>query len=221
VAGALTLAQRILSLEALIKSWVSGVSVMVEPLIILVLAWALSDTTAALGTADFLVASTGDKLVLPLIPAGTFLLAAVAAFATGSSWGVMAILLPLVIPVTWSAMIAAGTPDVESMHLIFATVASVLCGAVWGDHCSPISDTTVLSSLASGCDHVEHVRTQMPYAILVGGVSILVCLVPVGYGMPWWLGLFLAAAVLAASHRLLGKHADVPGHSAGAVHPEA
>ena len=212
VAGALTLTQRILSLEALIKSWVKGVSVMVEPLTILVLAWALSDTTAALGTADFLVATTGDKLILPLIPAGTFLLAAVAAFATGSSWGVMAILLPLVIPVTWSAMLAAGTPPAESMHLIFATVASVLCGAVWGDHCSPISDTTVLSSLASGCDHVEHVRTQMPYALLVGGVSILVCLIPVGYGMPWWLGLFLSAALLVATHRLLGKQAEAPDH---------
>jgi Na+/H+ antiporter NhaC len=210
MAGAMTLTQRILPLEALIKSWVRGVSVMVEPLIILVLAWALSDTTAALGTADFLVATTGDKLILPLIPAGTFVLAALAAFATGSSWGVMAILLPLVIPVTWAAATAGGAPPAESMHLIFATVASVLCGAVWGDHCSPISDTTVLSSLASGCDHVEHVRTQMPYALLVGGVAIFVCLIPVGYGMPWWLGLFLSAAILVAAHRLLGSPSPDP-----------
>ncbi len=208
VAGGLTLGQRIMSLEALIKSWVRGVSVMVEPLIILVLAWALSDTTAALGTADWLVAVTGDGLVLPLVPAATFLLAAVTAFATGSSWGVMAILLPLVIPVTWSAILAGGGPPAESLPLIFATVASVLCGAVWGDHCSPISDTTVLSSLASGCDHVEHVRTQMPYALLVGVVAILICLVPVGYGAPWWLVLLLAVGALVGSHRLLGKPVD-------------
>jgi Na+/H+ antiporter NhaC len=213
VAGALTLGQRIMSLEALIKSWVRGVSVMVEPLIILVLAWALSDTTSALGTADFLVAATGDKLILPLVPAGTFLLAAVTAFATGSSWGVMAILLPLVIPVVWSAILAGGGVPAESMPLVFATVASVLCGAVWGDHCSPISDTTVLSSLASGCDHVEHVRTQIPYALLVGAVAVIVCLVPVGYGMPWWMGLLLSVAVLVLAHRLLGGPVEVPdGH---------
>ena len=178
---------------------------MVEPLIILVLAWSLADTTAALGTADFLVSSTGEKLIPQLIPAGTFILAALTAFATGSSWGVMAIMLPLVIPVTWAALLQTGADPETAMHLIFATVASVLCGAVWGDHCSPISDTTVLSSLASGCDHVEHVRTQIPYAMLVGGVAVALCLIPVGYGMPWWLGLFLSAAILVAIHRLLGK----------------
>jgi Na+/H+ antiporter NhaC len=92
-------------------------------------------------------------------------------------------------------------------------VASVLCGAVWGDHCSPISDTTVLSSLASGCDHVEHVRTQIPYALLVGAVAVIVCLVPVGYGMPWWMGLLLSVAVLVLAHRLLGGPVEVPdGH---------
>jgi Na+/H+ antiporter NhaC len=209
-AGALTLGQRIMGLEDLIKAWVKGVSVMVEPLIILVLAWSLADTTAALGTADYLVSSAGDKLIPELIPAGTFILAALTAFATGSSWGVMAIMLPLVIPVTWSAVLQGGADPVTAMHLIFATVASVLCGAVWGDHCSPISDTTVLSSLASGCDHVEHVRTQIPYASLVGAVAVVVCLVPVGYGMPWWLGLFLSFALLVATHRLLGHGTEAP-----------
>ena len=205
VAGGLTLGQGILKLNDIIHAWVRGVSVMVEPLIILVLAWALSDTTAALGTADYLVTISGDRLIPELIPAGTFLLAALAAFATGSSWGVMAILLPLVIPVTWSAMLGGDVATADAMHLIFATVASVLCGAVWGDHCSPISDTTVLSSLASGCEHVEHVRTQMPYALLVGAVAMLVCLVPVGYGAPWWLVLFLGGGVLIAIHRLLAR----------------
>ncbi len=214
-AGAMTLAQRIMPLEHLIKAWVRGVSVMVEPLIILVLAWSLADTTAALGTADFLVSSMGDRLIPELIPAGTFVLAALTAFATGSSWGVMAIMLPLVIPVTWAALTQGAADPVTAMHLIFATIASVLCGAVWGDHCSPISDTTVLSSLASGCDHVEHVRTQIPYAMLVGAAAVFICLVPVGYGMPWWLALFLAAALLVATHRLLGQRVDVAAAEAG------
>jgi Na+/H+ antiporter NhaC len=93
------------------------------------------------------------------------------------------------------------------MHLIFATVASVLCGAVWGDHCSPISDTTILSSLASDCDHIEHVRTQMPYALLVGAVAVLVCLLPVGYGLPWWAGLLLAVVALGAFLHFVGRRA--------------
>jgi len=205
VAGGMTWAQRIMTLDGVVLAWVRGVEAMVAPLIILVLAWALSDTTASLGTADFLVSFAGEALIPQLVPAGTFLLAAVAAFATGSSWGVMAILLPLVVPVTWSAMLSAGLATPDGMHLIFATVASVLCGAVWGDHCSPISDTTVLSSLASDCDHIEHVRTQMPYALLVGAVAVFGCLLPVAYGLPWWLALVASAACLAWLLRLLGR----------------
>lgn len=206
VAGGLTWAQRIMSLDEIVGAWTAGVKVMVAPLIILVLAWALSDTTAQLGTADFLVAFAGDSLKPELIPAGTFLLAAVAAFATGSSWGVMAILLPLVIPVTWVTMLNTGPITPDSMSLIFATVASVLCGAVWGDHCSPISDTTILSSLASDCDHIEHVRTQMPYALLVGSAAVLLCLLPVGYGLPWWGGLLLSVIFLIGFLRIFGRH---------------
>ncbi len=205
-AGGLTWGQRIMSLNQVVSAWTRGVSVMVAPLMILVLAWALSDTTSHLGTADFLVALAGDALIPQLIPAGTFALAAVAAFATGSSWGVMAILLPLVLPVTWAAMLNSGAITPDSMPLLYATVASVLCGSVWGDHCSPISDTTVLSSLASGCDHIEHVRTQLPYAMLVGAAVIFICLLPVGYGAPWWLVLLIAAVFLAWMLKVLGKN---------------
>jgi Na+/H+ antiporter NhaC len=207
VAGGLTWGQRIMPLDEIVNAWTGGVKVMVAPLTILVLAWALSDTTAQLHTADFLVALAGDSLVPELIPTGTFLLAAIAAFATGSSWGVMAILLPLVIPVTWVALLNEGPPSPEGMQLMFATVASVLCGSVWGDHCSPISDTTILSSLSSGCDHIEHVRTQMPYALLVGMVAIFACLLPVGFGLPWWAGLLLAVGLLSWLLHMLGSKA--------------
>jgi Na+/H+ antiporter NhaC len=205
VAGGLTWGQQILSLHGVVGAWTKGVNVMVAPLMILVLAWALSDTTASLGTADFLVSLAGDALLPQLIPAITFLLAAAAAFATGSSWGVIAILLPLVIPVTWAAMINNNLLTPADMPIFYAAVASVLCGSVWGDHCSPISDTTVLSSLASGCDHIEHVRTQMPYALLVGVVAELVCLVPVGFGLPWWLTLLVAVAALIGLMRFFGS----------------
>ena len=90
----------------------------------------------------------------------------------------------------------------------FLGIASVLAGSVWGDHCSPISDTTILSSMASGCDHIQHVRTQLPYALLVGAVSLGAGSLPVAFGMPWWLGLAIGAALLFIVLRLAGRTAD-------------
>jgi Na+/H+ antiporter NhaC len=134
-----------------------------------------------------------------------FILAAFTAFATGSSWGSMGILVPLVIPLTWAVMKASGFSGPDDMHILYSSIASVLAGSVWGDHCSPISDTTILSSMASGCDHIEHVRTQLPYALLVGAVALGVGSVPVAFGMPWWLGIILGAGLLYLVLRLVGQ----------------
>ncbi|MFT7174863.1 MAG: Na+/H+ antiporter NhaC [Halioglobus sp.] len=95
------------------------------------------------------------------------------------------------------------------MHILYSTVSAVLAGSVWGDHCSPISDTTVLSSLASGCDHIQHVRTQMPYAFVVGAAALVMGIIPVGFGMSWWLGLLLTCTTLVLILRVLGKHSEV------------
>jgi len=111
----------------------------------------------------------------------------------------------LVLPLTWAVMSANGQSDPEHLYLPYASVSGVLAGAVWGDHCSPISDTTVMSSLSAGCDHIEHVRTQLPYALLAGGAALLVGTVPISFGLPWWLGMLGAAAVTALGLRLLGQ----------------
>jgi Na+/H+ antiporter NhaC len=179
---------------------------MLLAIIILVLAWTLSGVNEALHTGDFLVSVLGDTLPPALIPALVFVLSAFTAFATGSSWGVMGIMMPLVVPLTWAVMAAGGlTSSPEHLPIFYAAIAAVMAGAVWGDHCSPISDTTILSSLASSCDHIDHVRTQLPYALTVGAVSMVVCTLPAGYGVPWWLVLPLAAVVLLLGLRVFGQ----------------
>ncbi len=94
------------------------------------------------------------------------------------------------------------------MHILYSSIACVLTGAVWSDHCSPISDTTVLSSLATGCDHMAHVSTQIPYALAGGFVALLVCTLPAGYGLPWWLLMPVGAIILYFTHHFLGKETD-------------
>ena len=143
-----------------------------------------------------------------ILPAVVFLVAAVTAFGSGSSWGVMAILMPLVIPLCWAVMEGQGGVNPENIHILYSTIACVLTGAVWADHCSPISDTTILTSMASGCELMDHVRTQMPYALIAGGVSLLVGTIPAGLGLPWWLLLAIGAAVLVILIRTLGTLVD-------------
>jgi Na+/H+ antiporter NhaC len=168
----------------------------------------MSEISSELHTADFLIASLGDNLPVTMLPATVFVLAAFTAFSTGSSWGAMGILLPLVMPLAWAVMGANGQADPEHYYLLYSSVSGVLAGAVWGDHCSPISDTTVMSSLSAGCDHIEHVRTQLPYALLAGGAALLVGTVPTSFGLPWWAGMLGAAAVTAISLRILGEKVE-------------
>ncbi|MEM7054728.1 MAG: Na+/H+ antiporter NhaC family protein, partial [Pseudomonadota bacterium] len=138
---ALSTGQRILSLSDCISAWFSGARSMLYAIFILVLAWGLSGITEQLGTAPYLVSLVGDHLHPGLMPALVFVLAAATAFATGSSWGTMGILLPLMVPLAWALMVANGMGDATHLSILYATVAAVMGGAVWGDHCSPISDT--------------------------------------------------------------------------------
>ncbi len=214
VAAAMTLGQRILTLHETVDAWYGGLRATLFGMIILVLAWALSDLTAALNTAPYLVTLLADSLPVSLIPAIVFVLAAFTAFTTGTSWGTMAILMPLIIPLSWAVMSVNGMAAAGDMHILYSSVACTLAGAVWGDHCSPISDTTVLSSVASGCDHIEHVRTQLPYALLVGFVALLIGTIPGGYGVPPWISLVVGVVLLALALKLLGRKAEAD-HAAG------
>ncbi|PSQ65915.1 MAG: sodium:proton antiporter [Bacteroidetes bacterium QH_2_64_74] len=196
VAAALSLGQGILDLEQTVEAWYEGLKSMLFAMIILVLAWSLSNITEVLHTADYLVSVLGEWLPPGVVPAIIFVLAAATAFATGSSWGTMGILMPLVIPLVWAVLVQNGMDAPAHYHILYSSVSCVLAGSVWGDHCSPISDTTILSSMASGCDHIEHVRTQLPYALTVGTVAILFGTLPAGFGMHWLIGLVVGAIVL-------------------------
>jgi len=207
-AGIMTVGQRILTTHETVDAWFGGVRAMLFAMIILILAWSLSSVTEDLHTADYLVTILADTLRPELVPAAVFLLSAVTAFTTGTSWGTMGILMPLVVPLCWAVLQANGIADAEHMHILYSAIACNLAGAVWGDHCSPISDTTVLSSMASGCDHIEHVRTQMPYAVLVGSVGLLLGTIPGGFGFPPLLSLLLGCALLLAVLRYYGNRAD-------------
>ncbi|MRT91884.1 Na+/H+ antiporter NhaC family protein [Ancylomarina sp. 16SWW S1-10-2] len=188
VAAGLTMSQKILTIHEVSDSLLKGFKTMLTAILILILAWALADITKDLHTADFISNILISVNVAPqLLPALTFILSAIIAFSTGSSWGTMAILYPLILPASWYLSHSVGLSDQESMDIFYITVSAILAGSVLGDHCSPISDTTILSSLASSCNHIEHVRTQMPYALSVGAVSILVGLIPAAYGVSNWI----------------------------------
>ncbi len=211
VAVALSVGQRILTLEQAMEAWFAGMRSMLLAIIILILAWSLSNVNDALGTSQWLIERLSGTLDPGIVPALVFLLAAATAFATGSSWGTMGILMPLVIPLAWGVLAADGLhTSGDYTHIIYSTVSAVLAGSVWGDHCSPISDTTILSSLASQCDHIDHVRTQLPYALTVGMVALLLGTLPTGYNVPWWVMMPICAAVLFAVVRFVGQPVDDP-----------
>lgn len=187
VAIVMTMFKNLLNTKAMLKGMMEGMHTMYDGLIILVLAWALSAITVELGTADYLMSVFGETLNAYWLPAIVLLLSALTAFATGSSWGTMGILMPLVVPLAWEIGNNTGLPFEITHEIIYASVSSVLAGSVWGDHCSPISDTTILSSIATQCDHVEHVNTQLPYAMIVGTLSILSMIGMLVVGIPWWI----------------------------------
>ena len=204
----LSLVQKLLNLQELAGSVLNGFKTMLPAMVILILAWSLSLVTEDLRTADFLSRSISGNLSPEFVPAVTFVLAALVSFSTGSSWGCMAILYPLVLPLSWSVCMEHGLDHETSLFIFYNTVSTVLAGAVLGDHCSPISDTTILSSLASSCNHIEHVRTQLPYALLVGGVSLVLGTLPTAFGLPSYASLIISIIVLALLIKRFGKVID-------------
>ena len=208
VAIVITLSAGIMRLIPTIGTMATGFKAMLPALIILTLAWSLASTTEELHTAVFLSNSLQDTIHPHAMPVIVFVLAAVISFSTGSSWSTMAILYPIAIPTTWAICQASGMDGHASLEILLNVISVTLGASVLGDHCSPISDTTILSSLASGCNHIDHVRTQMPYALTVGAVSLVLCWVSGWLGGNYFVNLLLlavGAAVLAGVILKFGK----------------
>lgn len=204
-AGILTLARRLLSLEEIVEAWADGLRSLLFGLTTLVLAWALAGITETLGTAAYLTSLLGSGFPDWLLPPLIFVIAALTGFATGSAWGTMAILMPVAIPTVWAQVAVGGSLPATAAPIFYGAVAAVLGGGVFGDHCSPISDTTVLSSAVSGCPHVEHVRTQLPYALVAGGAALLVSAMTSVTGLDPWLAIGLGLAAVTVVVSRLGR----------------
>jgi len=209
VAVGLSVSQRLLTLKESMDSMVDGFRLMMTAVLILTLAWALAMLTENIKTAEFISGSLIDMNLNPyLIPGLSFVLAALVAFSTGSSWGTMAILYPLMLPATWLLAEQAGLDYQESLSVFHNVVSVVLAGSVMGDHCSPISDTTIMSSLASQCNHIEHVRTQLPYALTVGVVALFIGTIPASFGFPVILSYLIGFCILVVVVFFFGKQTN-------------
>ena len=201
VAIVMAVGEQILSIEDAISEWIGGMKTIVITGVILLLAWSLGGVIGDIGTADYLVGVLSGTIPQFIVPALIFVLGALISFATGTAYGTMSILMPLAIPLGW----AVNTGD---MNFTIVCTSGVLTGAIFGDHCSPISDTTILSSMGTSCNHIDHVQTQIYYAVFVAIVAIFVGYIPAGLGVPWYISLPVGVVVMYVGLKILGEKVD-------------
>ncbi|WP_125154379.1 Na+/H+ antiporter NhaC family protein [Clostridium rectalis] len=201
VAIAMGLWQKIFTIGEAIDTWVEGMKSLVITGVILLLAWSLSSVIKELGTAKFLVTILSNSLPKFILPSIIFIMGSIISFATGTAYGTMGILMPLTIPLAFS--LGAG----DSQYMI-VSASAVLTGAIFGDHCSPISDTTILSSMGAACDHLEHVKTQIWYAISTAIITVIFGYIPAGLGVPVYIVLPVSIMAIVALLYIVGKPID-------------
>lgn len=207
VAFALVLGQKILTFREAMDAWVDGAKSLMIALMVLVLAWGIGGICKELGTAQYLVGILDGKISASILPLAVFLLGCFIAFATGTSWGTTAILMPIAVPLVYQ--LSGGDTGI----ILNATIGAVFTGAVFGDHCSPISDTTIMSSMASASDHIDHVKTQIPYALTVAVIAVVVGYLPAALiGINPAISLIVGLAACYGVIRFVGQEVeeDVP-----------
>ena len=200
VAMTIGVIKKIFTISEGIETWIDGMEPLLITGLILLLAWSLSSVIKDLGTAKYLVTLLSGSLPNFLLPSLIFVLAAIISFATGTAYGTMGILMPLAIPLAYSM-----NPD---MSYVIVSTSAVLTGAIFGDHCSPISDTTILSSMGAGCNHIAHVNTQMWYALFVASITIVFGYIPAGFGLQWYIVLPISLLAVYLGVQILGKKVE-------------
>ena len=196
---------------------VHGAGSLLPALVVLVLAWSLGSLFQELGTIRHISDFLANRVGAPWLPLWVFLLGSSMAFTTGSSWGTMGLLMPLALPATLAVSHAAGLSPEETRNLCTMVIGAVFGGATLGDHCSPFSDTTIVSALASGCRTLDHVTSQLPFAGLAAASSCAAyALMAAGFAP--WAATLAAAAVLATMIGLQARRQKVSGLSA--CHPD-
>lgn len=205
VAAILIIWQKIMTMKETLDAWFLGLRSMFLAVVILTLAWSIGSVTQDIKTADYIVSLISDSINPYYLPVLVFIVCGLTSFSTGTSWGTMAIMFPIVIPLAASVSSLYGLSPSDSTLILYGVISSVLAGCVWGDHCSPISDTTILSSMASGCDHVEHVRTQLPYAIVVALVTMIIGDLPTAFGLSPYISIGLIFIILTLIVFLIGN----------------
>lgn len=202
VAAALTISQKVLTLKDAVDGWISGAKSMMIAAMILILAWGIGHVCKDAGTAAYLVGALESKVQPAYIPIASFGLGCVIAFATGTAYGTSAILMPVAVP------LVHGLSGGEAGSLLFATIGAIFTGAVFGDHCSPISDTTIMSSMASGADHLDHVSTQIPYAMTAAAIAVAVGFLPAAYHINPFISILAGMAAAFLIIRIFGRRAS-------------
>ena len=208
IAMAVALWKRTMTASESVEAWLAGAKAMAMAIFILVLAWTLGDICKNhLLTGPWLISQVDPSPAL--LPVITFVISAVIALATGSSFSTMAIVIPIAGPLVWAATGGDVSVATDAEWTIrYATMAAVLSGAVFGDHCSPISDTTIMSSMSAASDHVDHVRTQSPYAFVCAGVAAFCGFIPAGFGVSPWISLPVGLLACFLIVRFVGKPVD-------------
>ncbi len=205
LAALMMLGQRILTPGEIARAAFSSTKALFFAIVILILAWCIGGVCSDLGTAHYLVALFRESLSPLLYPFILFVLSCLVSFSTGSSWSTMAIILPN--SVTLAYMLGATSP-VGSFGLTVISIGAVLEGSIFGDHCSPLSDTTILSSVSSATDHIDHVRTQIPYAITTMTVALVCGYLPAARGVPAPVSLLIGIGALLFILRFVGKRVE-------------
>ena len=188
VASLCIFADRLVNVPEYVKAWGVGIKSMSGAILILFFAWTINNVVSDVKTGAYLASLVSDTLPLALLPALLFILASVMAFSTGTSWGTFGIMLPIA-----AAIASHSMPG--SVEFMLPCLSAVMAGAVCGDHCSPVSDTTILSSTGAKCDHMDHVTSQLPYALTVA-IATIAGYVVVGFTYSGLLGFITTGAVL-------------------------